>query len=108
MMKPLILAAVSLALVGCSSSPKAVAEKPPYCITNQTITLKNGEKVESQTVLECTDDQIKRLAERRLGLSLYCGEFTYWMQIGGNNVQRKGVSCQKPDGSWEVINTSGY
>lgn len=97
-----------LVLAGCSSAPKVSAEKPAYCITNQTTILKNGEKVESQTVLECTDDQIKRIAQKRLGSSPYCGEFTYWMQIGGNNVQRKGISCQKPDGSWEVINTVGY
>jgi hypothetical protein len=107
-MKAFLIAATSVVLVGCSSSPKVVAEKPPYCITNQTIVLQNGERVESQTVLECTDDQIKRIAQKRLGSSPYCGEFTYWMQIGGRNVQRKGISCQKPDGSWEVINTTGY
>jgi hypothetical protein len=104
-----VIALAALALIsGCSSSPKVKAEKPQYCHTSQTIKSQNGDRVESQTVVECTDDQIKRVAQKRLGSSPYCGEFTYWMQIGGNNVQRKGISCQKPDGSWEVINTTGY
>lgn len=99
---------VTIALVGCSSTPKVVAEKPQYCYTSQVIKTQNGEKVESQTLVECTDDQIKRLAQVRLGFSSSCGEFTYWTRIGGKDVQRKGISCQKPNGDWEVINTSQY
>lgn len=99
---------VASTLVGCSSAPKVAAQKPQYCHTSQIIETKNGEKVESTTVVECTDDQIKKMSSVRLGLSNNCGEFTYWMQIGGRNVQRKGISCQKLDGTWEVINTSGY
>lgn len=93
-----------LALVGCSTGPKYQAEKPQYCYTSQTIVTQNNEKVDSLTVVDCTDDQIKRLAEPRIGLSANCGEFTYWMKQGGRDVQRKGVSCQKPDGSWEIVN----
>jgi hypothetical protein len=107
-MKTALIAITSLVLAGCSSSPKVVAEKPQYCHTSQTIKTQNGQRIDSQTLVECTDDQIKRIAQKRLGSSPTCGEFTYWMQIGGNNVQRKGISCQKPDGSWEVINTTGY
>jgi hypothetical protein len=104
----LIVATVLLIslLSGCSSSPKVVANKPQYCHTSQTITTQNGERVESTTKLECTDDQIKRLTTARLGLSSYCGEFTYWTKIGGTDVQRKGISCQRPDGSWEIVNTT--
>jgi hypothetical protein len=107
-MRSLIVGAVALMIVGCSSSPKVVAEKPQYCFTSQTILTKNGEQVQSETLVECTDDQIKRIAQKRLGSSPNCGEFTYWMKIGGRDVQRKGISCQKPDGSWEIINTTGY
>lgn len=108
MMKTALVFAVTIALVGCSSSPKVASNKPQYCHTSQTIETKNGEKVDSTTVVECTDDQIKKMSSVRLGMSHNCGEFTYWMQIGGRNVQRKGISCQKLDGTWEVINTSGY
>jgi hypothetical protein len=96
-----------ISLVGCSSAPKVSAVKPNYCTTSQTIITKDGQKVTSQTQVECTDDQIKRLTASRAGFSPYCGEFTYWMQIGGRDVQRKGISCQKPDGSWEVVDVVG-
>lgn len=100
-----ILALVATAvLVGCSSTPKVVAQKPQYCHTSQTIQTQNGERVNSNTTVECTDDQIKRITVSRLGMANNCGEFTYWTKIGGNDVQRKGISCQKLDGTWEVIN----
>ena len=92
-------------LSGCSSSPKIAANKPQYCYTSQTITTQNKETVDSKTVLDCTDDDVKRITTARLGMSTNCGEFTYWMQIGGRDVQRKGISCQKMDGSWEIVNT---
>lgn len=103
----ILASSIIIMLAGCSSAPKVQAQKPQYCHTSQTILLKNGEKVDSATLVECTDDQIKRLAENRLGMARNCGEFLYWMTIGNTNVQRKGVSCQKPDGSWEIVNTSG-
>ena len=92
-------------LTGCSSSPKVTAEKPQYCYTSQDIVIRNGEKVDSATLVQCTDDQIKRMPAVRLGMAPNCGEFSYWMQIGGRNVQKRGISCQKLDGTWEVINT---
>jgi ABC-type phosphate transport system substrate-binding protein len=108
-MKALVITVVPalalLALTGCGSASKVVAQKPQYCHTSQTITTHNKETVDSKTVLECTDDDIKRITTARLGMSTNCGEFTYWMQIGGRDVQRKGVSCQKMDGGWEIVNT---
>jgi|MesohylFT_1024984.scaffolds.fasta_scaffold05857_3 hypothetical protein len=94
-------------LSGCSSAPTVQARKPQYCHTSQTIKTQNGERVNSETTIECTDDQIKKLFQARSGMASNCGEFTYWMTIGGSHVQRKGVSCQKLDGSWEVVNTTG-
>jgi hypothetical protein len=98
----------ALALTACSSSPKVQAQKPQYCYTSQTIETQNGSTVDSRTVVECSDDQIKRMPAVRLGMSPNCGQFTYWTKIGDRDVQRKGISCQKLDGTWEVINTSGY
>lgn len=101
-----LLATLALVVTGCSSTPKVVAEKPEYCHTSQDIVVKNGEKVESMTHIECTDDEIKRLFQVRSGMAPNCGTYTYWMKIGGRDVQRKGVSCQRPDGTWEVVNTA--
>ncbi len=105
----IIVAVIAITLLsGCSSSPKMQAQKPQYCHTSQEILVKNGQKVESATLVECTDDQIKRLTVNRLGMANNCGEFTYWTRIGNKNVERKGISCQKLDGSWEIINTTSY
>jgi hypothetical protein len=106
-MKTVVSVALMLAVAGCSSAPKMQAQKPQYCHTSQDIVVRNGERVDSVTLVRCDDDQLNRITERRLGLSTHCGEFTYWTKIGGKDVQRKGISCQKPDGSWEVINTVG-
>jgi type IV pilus biogenesis protein CpaD/CtpE len=93
-------------LSGCSSKPKVQAEKPQYCHTSQTIAVQNGEKVDSVTVLDCTDDQVKRVTTARLGMAKNCGYFTGWMKRGGYDVQYRGISCQLPDGSWEIIDTN--
>jgi hypothetical protein len=58
-------------------------------------------------VMECNDNSIQRLFQVQSGMAPNCGEFMYWMRQGGQDVQRKGVSCQKPNGSWEIVNTAG-
>ena len=100
-----IMFIVIMFLTGCSSTPRVEAQKPQYCHTSQNIVVKNGEKVDSATLVECTDDQIRRMPAVKLGMAPNCGSFSYWMKIGDKNVQRRGISCQKLDGTWEVINT---
>ena len=104
---PTLLLASILALTGCSSAPKAVAQKPQYCYTSQTIVTTNGEKVNSRTQVDCTDDQVKRLTVARVGIGSNCGYFNGWMKKGGHDVQYRAISCQLPDGSWEVVDTHG-
>ena len=94
-------------LSGCSSAPKKVAQKPQYCYTSQTIQVQDGEKVNSRTQLDCTDDQVKRVTTARMGLGSNCGYFNGWMKKGGQDVQYRAISCQLPDGSWEVVDTNG-
>jgi hypothetical protein len=106
-MKLLMLLPI-LALVGCSTGPKYQAEKPQYCHTKQVMVKDHDGTVASRTVVECNDNQVERLFQVQSGMAPNCGEFTYWMRIGGRDVQRKGVSCQKPDGSWEIINTTQW
>jgi len=97
----------AILLVGCSSNPKVVAQKPQYCYTSQTIITDNGEKVNSRTEVECTDDQVKRLTVSRIGLGKNCGHFNGWMKRGGQDIQYRAISCQLPDGSWEILDTHG-
>lgn len=96
-----------IALSGCSSAPKVQAQKPQYCYTSQTIQTQNGEKVNSRTEVECTDDQVKRLTVARVGIGSNCGYFNGWMKRGGQDVQYRAISCQLPDGSWEILDTHG-
>ena len=101
------LLAGAVVLAGCSTTqttPTIIGEAPQYCYTSQTIVTDNGEQVQSQTRVDCTDDPVEKVVSKRLGMSPNCGQYTYWMNIGGNNVQRKGISCQRPDGSWEILN----
>jgi hypothetical protein len=80
-----------------------------YCdLVSETLVIKNKEGVLEEVTVEhmkCDDNPIRRLFQVQSGMAPNCGEFTYWMQIGGRNVQRKGVSCQKPNGDWEIVNT---
>lgn len=107
-MKTIVALIAGLVVAGCSSAPKVSAQKPQYCHTSQTIQTQGDEKIDSHTVVECTDDQLKRLFHKRSGMAANCGVYTYWTKIGGRDVQRKGISCQKPDGSWEVVDAPGY
>jgi hypothetical protein len=105
----LILTSAILLTACASTKPPVVAEKPQYCHTSQEIAVSNGKTVDSMTVVECTDDEIKRLFQVKSGMAPNCVKFDYWMQMGGYDVQRQGITCQKPDKSWEIVNTStGY
>jgi len=100
-----------LLLSGCSSGPKIKPASEQYCdLTTKTVSVKkDGEVVNEKSieVMECNDNRVKRLFQVQSGMAPNCGEFTYWMRQGGQDVQRKGVSCQKPNGSWEIVNTVG-
>lgn len=109
-LKGLFLAVVptlllSCVMAGCSSTAKVVAQKPQYCYTSQQIQVQDGERVNSRTQLDCTDDQVKRLTVARVGIGANCGYFNGWMKKGGQDVQYRAISCQLPDGSWEIVDT---
>lgn len=99
----------ALTLVGCSSTPVVKAQKPPYCTTNQTIKKINNETVNSETTLECSDDQIKKLAIVKAGMASNCGYSTSVMQLRGKYVEYKVLSCAILNSNgdivgWEYVN----
>ena len=100
---PTLLLACLMSLVGCSSSPKVQAQLPQYCHTNQTIVKQNGEKVESMTVVECTDDQFKRLTAVRMGMAGHCGIANRTVQSGDKLVNVQIKSCQILDHNGAVV-----
>jgi hypothetical protein len=107
-MKKLLIALPILLLFSIGNS-YAQNSTGQYCdMVSETLVIKNSRGVMEEVTVEhmkCDDNPIRRLFQVQSGMAPNCGEFTYWMQIGGRNVQRKGVSCQKPDGSWEIVNT---
>ena len=100
---PTFLLACVLALTGCGSAPKVQAQKPQYCHTNQTIVKQNGERVESMTVVECTDDQFKRLTAVRMGMADHCGIANRTVRSGDKLVNVQIKSCQILDHNGAVV-----
>jgi hypothetical protein len=85
----------------------AVAGGAAKALLGYSAAIQNGERVNSATVVECTDDQVKKLTVARAGIGSNCGYFNGWMKRGGQDVQYRAISCQLPDGSWEVLDTYG-
>ena len=92
-----------LLMTACGSAPKMQAQKPQYCHTSQTIQTHNGERVESKTVVECTDDQFKRLTAVRMGMASQCGIANRTVQSGDKLVNIQIKSCQILDHNGAVV-----
>lgn len=97
---------VIVLLSACASSDNIVY-KPPYCYTDQSITLQNGESVSSETTLECSDRPGQQTQIQRAGIDAGCEEFVYTEIRKGRRVPTRGVRCEKLDGSWEVLDLNG-
>jgi hypothetical protein len=104
-----LLVALTAVLVGCSSAPTITAQKPQYCHTSQTIKSVNNQQVNSETTVNCTDDQIKRLAVVKAGIASNCGYSTSNMILRGKYVEYKVLSCAILNSrgdiiGWEYVN----
>lgn len=102
-MKQLVII-VALIMAGCSSAPKQTASQ--YCHTSQEMRVKDNERVSSETLVKCNDDPVERVVIKRAGIAQNCGEYTYWMTLNGKPVERRAVSCQKWNGTWEIVPTA--
>ena len=100
---PTLLLACGMALTGCSFTPRVQAQKPQYCHTSQTIKTQNGERVNSETLVECTDDQFKRLTAVRMGMAGHCGIANRTVQSGDKLVNIQIKSCQILDHNGAVV-----
>lgn len=103
-MRELLLATSIVALAGCASND--VVYNPQYCYTDQTI-VKQGDAVQSETRLECTDRPGQQMAIQRAGIDAKCEEFFYTEFRRGKPVVERGVRCEKFNGTWEIINING-
>ena len=98
-MKLVILTALVF-LVGCSSAPKQTASQ--FCFTTKNIVLDNGQTVASRVQISCSDDPTTRYLPAKVGLSPQCGWSKQYVKKGNSYVEHAFVSCQRPDGLWEV------
>ena len=103
-MKELILVMlISVVLVGCASNQP---EQPigQYCYTDQTILVQNGNNVESQSLIQCSDRPKVNHVTRSAGVSRECRSYRHVIRQNGVNRHVKGFLCKFPDGTWEPVN----
>lgn len=99
----------AIALTGCAGTGTKTSDlRPQYCYTNQQIQVANGDRVSSNTQIECTDDRTKQLFQARSGVARDCMEFYYVMPLKGQLVERRGYACQKFSGVSEVFNPNQH
>ena len=106
-MKKLVpLCLIALVGTGCATQ-EPFNYQPQYCYTDQTITQEDGTTVSSKVVLECTDRPGQQIAIARAGIDKGCKEFWYTEVRNGKPFKTRGVQCEKPDGTWEILNIYG-
>jgi hypothetical protein len=98
-----VLFVIAFALAGCSSAPKVADSGTQYCHTYQTINKQNGDTVNSDTVIKCSDDVVGKLVDVRAGLAKNCDYAEFVVKKGQNYVPRKVVLCKDNDGDTNVL-----
>lgn len=100
-MKLIVAVSLVLSLAGCASAPppKPVSQ---FCFTTKDIVLENGQTVSSRVQIACSDDPTTRYLPAKVGLSPRCGWSKQYVKKGSGYVEHAFVSCQRPDGLWEV------
>jgi len=108
MLKYLALSLLAISLLGGCAS-KEVIYNAPYCVTDESIEIQNGETVNSSTTLECTDRPSRQAEIHRAGIDSGCREFWYDEKRNGIAVPTRGVICENANGSgYEILNINGY
>jgi hypothetical protein len=87
----IVLTILVLVLSGCSSAPKQTAQ---ICNTSQTIEVRNGERVDSKTIVKCSDNFIDRHVPAQAGVDRNCRETINQFMLNGQLVERRGIACE--------------
>lgn len=96
---------LSVILMSACSSTGQVATKshiPQYCQTDETIQIKDGKTVSSNTIVQCSDNVVKKMLPPKMGLAESCREHWYEVNINGQMVERKGYACLVKGNSYET------
>jgi hypothetical protein len=107
MLKYLLLSLIVISSAGCSITPDYYDYQAPYCYTDETTKIVDGQTVDSEVQLECTDRPGKQMEIARAGIDTSCEEFWYNETRWGKLTKVRGVRCEKLDGSWEILNIYG-
>lgn len=105
-MKFVPLLSLMVIVTGCATGPE-YNYQAQYCYTDQTIVQQDGTTVSSETTLECTDRPGQQMEIARAGIDKGCKEFWYTEIRYGKPIKTRGVQCEKPDGTWEILNLYG-
>lgn len=103
----LIMFFAIFALSGCSSAPyRAPGEQ--FCdLRSETVVDKdaNGAIIKQYTRerMICNDNKIDRIAIKQAGIAQNCGQYSYYITLGGKAVEQSGIACKRFDGHWEVL-----
>jgi hypothetical protein len=94
-------------LAGCSSTPY-VRPQEQFCdLKTETVVDKDnaGRIINQHTreVMKCNDNKIDRIAIKQAGIAQNCGEYEYYITLGGKAVAQHGMACKRFDGHWEVL-----
>lgn len=98
-----VLVTVSIFVAACASTSE---EQPigQYCYTDQEITVKNGEEVASESVIQCSDKPKVNHVTRSAGVAGECRSYIHKIRRNGVTKNVKGFLCRFPDGTWEPVN----
>ena len=88
----------------CSSTGQVATKShiPQYCQTDETIQIKDGKTVSSNTIVQCSDNVVKKMLPPKMGLAESCREHWYEVNINGQMVERKGYACLVKGNSYET------
>lgn len=110
-MKAAFIVIGAIVLTGCSATqPKIVHDQSQYCNTSSETVLRNGQTVDSEVVVECTDKpSLNSPKIVQSGIADHCREHYYMM----NGKYKRGFVCRKLDvngghGGWEIVNPGHF
>lgn len=102
MLKYLAFSVLTVSLVGCSSTPEPRVAQEQYCYTDQTIVTENNATVNSQTVLQCSDNPLKRA--KLVGVDeKNCRRWERQDVVNGRVKTYGGYICRDAQNNWRPL-----
>ena len=102
-MYKLLAASIGIALLtGCSSTPEVTVAQDQYCYTDSTTQVDNGETVNSTTLVQCSDNPLKRA--KLVGVDeKNCRRWERRDIVNGREKHYGGYICRDEKGNWRPL-----